>query len=205
MTAKTSSVDFGVISDDKSFLTDYELMQTMHKVEEKQIEIEKRREKEEVEKDPDATLKAYRYAHFFCTRSKTVIPKKHEAEIISHKSLCPYCQETIQNKAQELKFIQDGNCRMRYILHSIEGSKTEIENIRRKIQREKFQKLENWKLVVSMSEQKILELENHIYKEEQIEKDKLLRDENEIIAASAKELYDKYLSLTPQQRNRCQY
>jgi hypothetical protein len=201
---KTSSIDFGIIKEDES-LTDFELMERMAKIEEKQKEIEKLREREELKKDPDATIKAYRAAHFIChPRCGFVVDRRDEASIIQHKSQCGYCIETREAKAREMEAIKDGNCKMRYILHSIENGKQEIENLKRKIQREEKEQQPNWQFVIKMSQSKIHELENHIF-QEGIQKHKLLRHENEIVAQSAKALYDKYLSLTPQQRSRCQY
>jgi hypothetical protein len=201
----TSSIDYGIVQDDTT-ANDWQLLEKDRKAQQRWDQNEKEIEKQrrEKEKDPDATIKAYRYSHFICVRSKTTIPKKHEAEIIQHKSTCPYCQETIQEKAREMEAIQDGNCKMRYILHSIENSKEEIENLKRKIQREKSQKLENYELVIRMSESKIQQLENHIFSEG-AEEHKLLRHENEITRAAAQELYDEYLRMSESQRRRCQY
>jgi hypothetical protein len=198
---KTSSIDYGVISDDKS-LTDWELMERDRKIEAAQKQKEKERDKKKL--DVEANVRAYRASHFFCNRSKTIIPKTHAAEIIEHRSVCPFCQETIEEKAKEMQFVQEGNCKMRYILHTIENAKEEIETQKRKIQREKKEKQPNWELMVKMAERKIQELENHIFSEG-VEKHKLLRHENETVARSAKELYDAYLKMSESQRRRCQY
>jgi hypothetical protein len=209
MAPKTSSLDFGVIANDTSS-TDYELMERDRKINEKQKEvekeIEKRREKERKEKGGPSTEEIYRYAIWHCSpRCGFKVDRRDEAAIINHKGTCGWQIELAEQKHKEKESRVDGNCKMRYILHRIENCKTDIENLKRKIEREKSQKLENWQLVISMSEQKIHELENHIFQEEGVELHKLLRHENEITREAAQELYDEYLSLTPVQRSRCQY
>jgi hypothetical protein len=205
MTSKTSSVDIATIREDQS-VSDYDLMERMATIQQLQEQKEKEREKEALKKDPDATLRAYRYAHHFChPRCGYIVDKRDEAAWIAHKSQCGWQIELAEQKAKEKMSRVDGNCKMRYILHSIENSKTEIEDLRRKIEREKREKQPNWELVVSMSEQKILELENHIHKEEGVELHKLLKHPNEITREAAQELYDAYLKMSEAQRSRCQY
>src|SRR5687768_16542862 len=99
----SSSVDIGTIQDDES-LSDAELLARMHKIEEEHQEIEKQREKEELKKDPDATIKAYRAAHFIChPRCGFIADRRDEAAIISHKSICGWQIEARQEREKELQ------------------------------------------------------------------------------------------------------
>jgi hypothetical protein len=130
---KTSSVDFGIIKEDTS-QTDYELMDKMHKIEEEQKQKEKERDKQI--SSSEENYRAYKYSHFFCVRSKTVIPKAHQAEIKEHKSTCPYCSKEIEDSKKAQKARVDALAEMRAILSKIEIAKEEIEIQKRKIARE---------------------------------------------------------------------
>ena len=201
MAPKTSSVDIAVISDDQS-LTDYELMEKMYQIEEQQKQKEKELEKQQRKADPDATLKAYRASHFFCTRSKTVIPKKDEARIIEHKSLCPWCTEARQEREAEKEARHEGLASMRYILGTIERAKDEIETQTRKIKREREEQQNNYQVIIEMCEHKIAESKNTIKREER-ERDKLLNHENEITRSAAMQMYNEnYLKLSDKDRKR---
>ena len=92
---------------------------------------------------------------------------------------------------------------MRGILFKIEESKETIENQKRKIEREKKQKLPNYEVVVGMAEYKIKEAENVIAKE-QINKHKMLNPDlnnlTETITQAVKDMYLQYERLPPQKK-----
>jgi hypothetical protein len=200
MTPKTSSLDFGTISDDKS-LTDYELMDKMHKIEEEQKQKEKERDKQI---DSEETIRAYRYSHFFCRRSKTVIPKKHEAEIIEHRSTCPYCSKEIEDLKKAKQARVDALAEMRAILSKIEIAKEEIEIQKRRIQRERSQQLDNFEVPIKMAESKIRETE-HVIEREQINKHRMLNPDlnnlnNATLTQAVQDMYMQYMKLPSQKK-----
>jgi alanyl-tRNA synthetase len=93
-----------------------------------------------------------------------------------------------------------GLAEMRYILHAIERAKEEIELLQKKIKEEIRQKLQNYEIVIKTTEQEIKQAEYKV-KKEQIEKHKLLNDdENEIKQKAAQELYSKFMQLPPEKK-----
>jgi hypothetical protein len=203
MTSKTSSVDFGVIANDTS-QNDWQLLEKDRQAQEQwdrnEKEIEARRRKE----DPDATLRAYRYSHFFCNRTKTVIPKKDEASIIEHKSTCPYCSKEIEDLKKAKQAWVDALSSMRYILGMIERCKDDIEIEKRKIARETKEKQQGWDTVVMMSRTKIKELER-VIEREQINKHKMLNPDlnnlnDETLTQAVNDMHMQYVKLPPEKK-----
>ena len=110
----------------------------MHAIEDKREELEKKRRKEELKKDPDAIIKQYRAAHFIChPRCGFVVDRRDEASIIQHKSQCGYCIEDREQHEKELQFKREGIQKMGYCLGMIERAKQDIKNLNRKIDLEK--------------------------------------------------------------------
>ena len=86
----------------------------------------------------------------------------------------------------------------------IEQSKKDIKTARRKISREKSERLQNWEIAVQIIEADINAYQR-VIEREQIMKHKLLNDPNEIKGKSAQELYDKYLKASEHERQRDLY
>jgi hypothetical protein len=165
----------------------------------KQEELEKQRRLEE-DKDKDY-LGMFYYANFVCQRSRFVCDKRNEGAIQQHKEECPWCIEAREEREAEKQARVDGFGKMRYILHMIEQKKEEIEELERKIAREKRQKLQNWEIVIERLKDDIRSAEYTI-KKEQIYKHKLLNDENEITRKAANELYLEYVKMTDAEKRR---
>lgn len=203
MTSRTSSVDIGTIQNDES-LSDAELLERMHKIEEEHQALEREREREELRRDPDAKIKQYRYAIWHChPRCGFKADRRDEGAIIEHKSLCQWCIQSREEIESEKQARRDGLASMRYILGMIEQAKDEIDTQTRRIKREEQEQQNNYELVIKMAEHKIVEAQNTI-KREEIEKDKLLFNHpNEITRSAAQEMYtENYLNLSDRDRKR---
>jgi hypothetical protein len=188
--------EYGVIANDTTN-SDAEIMEldaiVTEKSKKKQQELEKQRQLEKKE-DVDDYRDAYYYAHFICRKSGTVILKHGgDGAIQEHKEKCPWCIERREQKEAEKQARLDGFAKMRYILHMIERKKEEIEELKRKIAKEKKEKLLNWEIACKMIEYDIRSAKHTIEREQNIELPKLLNDENEITRKAAQEMYDEYL------------
>ncbi len=164
------SFEFGTIANDDS-ITDYETIQKFRKVEEAKAKKEKEIEKNRLKEDPDHTKEAFRYSHFICPRSNTIIPKflggvnYNDAEIEAHKADCPYCLEHIQKERAAKEAYKEGIEKMGFILRSIDRAKENIDAINCKIQKEQEERKENWELVIKHLNREKKEHEYTIEKE----------------------------------------
>jgi hypothetical protein len=87
----------------------------------------------------------------------------------------------------------DGRLKMEYILWKIQQSEADIETTKKKIAKERKEKLLNWQTAIKMIEYDIRSAKHTIEREQNIELPKLLNDPNEITRQAAQELYQTYI------------
>jgi hypothetical protein len=186
-----SAGEFGTVENikDGELITDAEILDLHSASKERSKQREKELDREKA-KDFDY-VGAYRYSHFICNpKCGYVVDRRDEGVIQEHKETCPWCIELRQQKQAEEQARLDGHLKMEYILHMIKIKEEEIEHLKRKIAKERKEKLLNWKKAIEMIEYDIRDAKHTIEREQNIELPKLLNDENEITRKAAQEMYD---------------
>jgi hypothetical protein len=210
------SINFGSVTEDQS-KTDYELMERMHKIDEDarrkdrerhekrvdelrkahnnpQPRTKRQQQEEEEQEQPPEESAAFRASHWICARTRTAIDRKNEGAIQEHRESCPVCIENRENAAAQTQARVDGFALMRGVLWRITKCEEEIEGLKRKIQKERENQLQNWEIAVKKLEDNIKSEQYTIERQLGVELRKLLEHENEITRQAARELYEKYLN-----------
>jgi hypothetical protein len=90
---------------------------------------------------------------------KSVIPKNQfsEGEIQAHKESCPNCIQARQERKKEEELRLEGPLQMKYTICAIRAAKDDIDLAKRKIQKEREEKLENWDWAIKDIEGRFLD------------------------------------------------
>jgi hypothetical protein len=207
----TSGGSYWILPDEKGNRSGREIIEDIFEKEEEQKKRQREKKDKELEQwktkgavtssskdnkeEEDAAAAYFRAVFFRCVKSNTTIVKNQytEGTIQAHKESCPWCKEAREERKKEEELRREGPLKLQYILHEIRVAREDIDFAKRKIEKEKTDRLKNWELAIKEIKRREIEPAEYTIKKEVAELDKLLNHENKVIREGAQEEYQKYL------------